>query len=163
MQAESRETRSGNPIPICAGCADAENSNVDLSTLQRLYRSNNACSAVASPALAWARLGYAYAWTINFVPSVDVRGMAVKSRQAFEQALALNPDLPEAYVAAGFYQEWARQDNVAAQAEFKRALALNPRDADAQLALADTEYHLGHLDEANVAYERAVSLDPARL
>ncbi|HVX06022.1 MAG TPA: tetratricopeptide repeat protein, partial [Rhodanobacteraceae bacterium] len=111
-------------------------------------------------ALAWARLGYAYAWTINFVPSVDVRGMAVKSRQAFEQALALNPDLPEAYVAAGFYQEWARQDNVAAQAEFKRALALNPRDADAQLALADTEYHLGHLDEANVAYERAVSLDP---
>jgi TolB-like protein/cytochrome c-type biogenesis protein CcmH/NrfG len=111
-------------------------------------------------ALAWARLGYAYAWTINFVPSVDAHAMADKSRQAFSKALALNPNLPEAHVAAGFYHEWAENDNVAAQAEFKQALALNPRDANAQLALADTEYHLGRLDDANAAYERAVSLDP---
>lgn len=111
-------------------------------------------------ALAWARLGYAYAWTINFVPSVDAKAMAAKSRQAFGKALALNPNLPEAHVASGFYHEWAENDDVAAQAQFKQALALNPRDANAQLALADTEYHLGRLDDANVAYERAVSLDP---
>lgn len=119
--------------------------------------------AVASDptfALAWARLAYAFVWTINFVPSADVHVMAEKSRQAYGKALALNPDLPEARVAAGFYHEWAENDNAAAQAEFKRALALNPRDANAQLALADTEYHLGHLDDANAAYERAVNLDP---
>lgn len=111
-------------------------------------------------ALAWARLGYAYAWTINFVPSADAHAMASTSKQAFGKALALNPNLPEAHVAAGFYHEWAENDNVAAQAQFKQALMLNPRDANAQLALADTEYHLGHLDDAKVAYERAVSLDP---
>ena len=111
-------------------------------------------------ALAWARLGYAYAWTINFVPSADANAVAAKSKQAFGKALALNPNLPEAHVAAGFYHEWVENDDLAAQAEFKQALALNPRDANAQLALADTEYHLGHLDDANVAYERAVSLDP---
>lgn len=111
-------------------------------------------------ALAWARLGYAYVWTINFVPSADGNAMAAKSKEAFGKALALNPNLPEAHIAAGFYHEWAENDDVAAQAQFKQALALNPRDANAQLALADTEYHLGHLDDANVAYERAVSLDP---
>ncbi|MDE2496495.1 MAG: tetratricopeptide repeat protein, partial [Xanthomonadaceae bacterium] len=111
-------------------------------------------------ALAWARLGYAYAWTVNFVPSADARTMAAKSKAAFGEALALNPHLPEAHVAAGFYHEWAENDDLAAQAEFKQALALNPRDANAQLALADTEYHLGRLDDANAAYERAVSLDP---
>lgn len=111
-------------------------------------------------ALAWARLGYAYAWTIVFVPSADARAMATKSKQAFEKALALNPNLPEAHVAAGFYHEWVENDEVAAQAQFKQALALNPRDANAQLALADTEYHLGRLDDANVAYEHAVDLDP---
>lgn len=111
-------------------------------------------------ALAWARLAYAYVWTINFVPSADAQAMTAKSKQAFGKALALNPNLPEAHVAAGFYHEWAEGDEVAAQAEFKRALALNPRDANAQLALADTEYNLGHLDAANAAYEQAVSLDP---
>ncbi|HKZ10099.1 MAG TPA: hypothetical protein VJL61_05250 [Rhodanobacteraceae bacterium] len=111
-------------------------------------------------ALAWARLGYAYAWTINFVPSIDAHAMAAKSKQAFGKALALNPNLPEAHVAAGFYHEWAENDDVAAQAQFKQALALNPRNANAQLALADTEYHLGRLGDANAAYEHAVSLDP---
>jgi serine/threonine-protein kinase len=111
-------------------------------------------------ALAWARLAYAYAWTINFVPSADAHAMADKSKQAFDKALALNPNLPEARVAAGFFHEWAETDDVAAQAQFKQALTLNPRDANAQLALADTEYSLGHLDDANAAYERAVSLDP---
>ena len=111
-------------------------------------------------ALAWARLGYAYAWTINFVPSADAHTMAARSKQSFGKALALNNDLPEAHVAAGFYHEWAEGDDVAAQAQFKQALALNPRDANAQLALADTEYHLGRLDDANAAYERAVGLDP---
>jgi len=111
-------------------------------------------------ALAWARLGYAYAWTISFVPSVDAHAMAAKSKQAFGKALALNPNLPEAHVAAGFYHEWTENDDVAAQAQFKQALALNPQDANAQLALADTEYHLGRLDDANAAYEHAVSLDP---
>ncbi|MBS0380994.1 MAG: tetratricopeptide repeat protein [Proteobacteria bacterium] len=111
-------------------------------------------------ALAWARLAYAYVWTINFVPSADAKAMSAKSKQAFDKALALNPNLPEAHIAAGFYHEWAENDEVAAQAEFKQALALNPRDANAQLALADIEYNLGHLDVANVAYQQAVSLDP---
>lgn len=111
-------------------------------------------------ALAWARLAYAYMWTINFVPSADGKAMAAKGKQAFEEALALNPNLPEAHLAAGFYHEWAEKDLVASQSEFRRALTLNPRDANAQLALADIEYKLGRLDAANAAYEHAVSLDP---
>lgn len=111
-------------------------------------------------ALAWARLAYAYAWTIHFVPSVDAKTIAARSKQALDKALALDAKLPEAHIAAGFYHEWGEGDRTAAQAEFKQALALNPRDANAQLALADIEYSQGHLDEANVAYQHAVSLDP---
>ncbi|HWG10969.1 MAG TPA: tetratricopeptide repeat protein [Rhodanobacteraceae bacterium] len=138
--------------------ADASWKQPDIDAAISAYQ--EAVAADPQFALAWARLAYAYVWTINFVSSADAQTMAAKSKQAFDKALALNPDLPEAHVAAGFYHEWAKDDDVAAQAEFKRALALNPRDANAQLALADTEYHLGHLDDAKAAYERAVSLDP---
>ena len=138
--------------------ADVSWKQADIDAAISAYQ--EAVAADPDFALAWARLAYAYVWTTSFVPSADIHAMAEKSKQAFGKALALNPNLPEAHVAAGFYHEWAENDDVAAQAEFKRALALNPRDANAQLALADTEYHLGHLDDANAAYERAVNLDP---
>lgn len=111
-------------------------------------------------ALAYARLGYAYVWTTNFLTGIDVPTMLEHSRDAFGKALALNPDLPEAHVAAGFYHFWADGDDAAAAGQFKEALALNPQNAEAQLALGDVEQDLGHLDDAEIAIKRALTLDP---
>lgn len=111
-------------------------------------------------ALAWARLGYAYAWTLRYVADVDRPAAMKLSRDAFGRALALDPDLPEAHVAAGFYHLWGEDDHVAAREQFKEALASNPQDAQAQLALAGAEHALGHLDDAALAFRRTLSLDP---
>jgi TolB-like protein/Tfp pilus assembly protein PilF len=111
-------------------------------------------------ALAFARLGYAYAWTLNYVADVDVAAASRESRNALDRALALAPDLPEAHVAEGFYQMWANGDYDAAGKQFRQALAENPRDANALRALGRAEHQLGKLDEAGQTLRRALDLDP---
>ncbi|WP_158884103.1 tetratricopeptide repeat protein [Rhodanobacter sp. L36] len=111
-------------------------------------------------ALAYARLGYAYVWTVEFLADVDMPSLLEHSRQAFSRALALDPDSTEAHVAAGFYHFWAEEDDAAAAEQFKEALALNPQNAEAQLALGKIQHDLGHLDDSNIALQRAIELDP---
>ncbi len=111
-------------------------------------------------ALAWARLGFAYAYALIRVADVDAAAVKEKCREAFGRALALDPDLPEAHVAAGYYHMWGEDDYAAAREQFKEALAANPRNAEAQLALGKVEHELGHLDDAELAFRRATSLDP---
>lgn len=119
-----------------------------------------ATSADPQFALAYARLGYAYVWTVRYLTVGGERALLEHSREAFGRALALDPDLPEAHVAAGFYHFWTDGDDAAAGEQFKEALALNPRNAEAQLALGDVEEDRGHLDDALIATRRALTLDP---
>lgn len=118
-------------------------------------------------ALAYARLGYAYVWTTYFLTGADTRltsgdmhALLEHSREAFGRALALDPNLPEAHVAAGFYHFWAESDDAAAAEQFKEALSVNPQHAEAQLALGEIQHDLGHLDDADIALRRALELDP---
>ena len=78
---------------------------------------------------------------------------------AARKALELDPDLAEAHVllARMEQRQWQWAD---AEAEYRQALALNPNDAGAHLALADWLLCQGHVEEALAWSRRGRELDP---
>ena len=62
------------------------------------------------------------------------------------------------YLSQEFEWDWST-----AEREFRRAIELNPSDADAHLALAKHLLQVGHLDEVPAEVERARSADPLSL
>lgn len=86
---------------------------------------------------------------------------AGKAQQAAAKALALNPRIPESHIANGMILRRYHRDFAGAEAAFREALRIDPRNADARreyglLLLRDLE----RLDEALVQLEAAASLDP---
>ena len=79
--------------------------------------------------------------------------------QEVERALALNPNLPEAYSLRGrlAYQS---SDLDGAEAAFRKALALDPAAFDALLWLGTLLREEGKLPEARSNLERAVKMQP---
>ncbi len=110
-------------------------------------------------ALAYAGLADGYSTSANstFQPPEVGR---VKAKAAALKAVALDDSLAEAHVALGrvyrnFDWDWAR-----AEAEYRRAIVLNPNSADAYLAYANLLSFRGRHDEAIAANRRAHELDP---
>src|SRR4030095_11218402 len=86
-------------------------------------------------------------------------------RKAFieiEKALAINPDLAEAYLARAqlIWNLRNRFPHERAIADLRRAIALNPNLASAHVELAKLYYHIGLLDQAIAANEEGLRLDP---
>jgi eukaryotic-like serine/threonine-protein kinase len=87
-------------------------------------------------------------------------------RKAFvevEQALALNPDQAEAYLARA-QLVWTLRNGFpheSAVADLRQALAINPNLAEAYVELGKIYYHVGLTEKAVEANERALRLDPA--
>ena len=82
------------------------------------------------------------------------------ARAAITQALKLDPNLVEAHAALGEIEmlhdwEWAGAD-----ASFQRALALDPRNAEALRDAGSLARMLGRLEEAITLYRRAIEIDP---
>ena len=83
-----------------------------------------------------------------------------KARAAVERALELDPDLPEAHAALGlvrFNFEW---DWAGAEAEFRRAIELNPGSRVGQEEYGWFLTALGRLDEGLAHSQEAARLDP---
>jgi tetratricopeptide (TPR) repeat protein len=86
-----------------------------------------------------------------------------KADASIARALALNPNLAEAYLARGNLL-WSQPHGFphdAALGEIRRALALNPSLAEGRVALGRIYEHIGLLDEARDQFTQAVALDPA--
>ena len=81
------------------------------------------------------------------------------AKAAAGEALRLDPNLPEAYVAlAGTYEI---SGNLAeAERLIRRALELNPNQADAYLVFGRVHSALGRMDESLAALQRAAELNP---
>jgi TolB-like protein/Tfp pilus assembly protein PilF len=79
---------------------------------------------------------------------------------AIRRALALQPDLPEAHLAKGYYHYWGFRDYAPALVEFERARAARPSDADAISSIAYIQRRQGKLAEALVNLREAERLDP---
>jgi serine/threonine-protein kinase len=110
-------------------------------------------------ALAWAKLAqsHAGAYWQHWDPSPQRLTLA---KQAAQRALALQPDLPEAHLAMGFYHYWGHRDYDRALAEFAVTQRMQPNNVDAIEAVGLVERRQGKWQEALASMRRAVELDP---
>jgi TolB-like protein/DNA-binding winged helix-turn-helix (wHTH) protein/cytochrome c-type biogenesis protein CcmH/NrfG len=79
---------------------------------------------------------------------------------ALARALALQPDLPEAQVARGYYLYYGEQNYPDALGELARVHARWPNNAEALEALALIQRRLGNWKDSTANFARLVALDP---
>lgn len=103
---------------------------------------------------AWAYAGDLFTNDLmgnNFLP---------KARDAALRALQLDPNVAEAHTALGKVRMVLEWDWAGAEAEFKRAIELNPSYAAAHMWYAHYLVAVGRFDEAVVEAKRSLELDP---
>jgi tetratricopeptide (TPR) repeat protein len=127
----------------------------NLAIAERLYR--QATQTDPSFALARARLGFVRIETYWFVSGTADR-VAEEAREEAEQALHLQPDLPEAHLTMGAYHYWGRLDYEQALPEFEIARSGVP--AEAINLIGAVRRRQGRFDEAIRNLQEAAQLDP---
>jgi tetratricopeptide (TPR) repeat protein len=112
-----------------------------------------------SYALAWAGLSRVHKWEAarGLIPTEEGYRIA---REEAKRALALNPNLAAAHLQMGRIQQQLDFDWTAADASFKRAVELEPGNAEAISTAASCAKLVGRFDEAIRLNRRAVELDP---
>ncbi len=110
-------------------------------------------------ALAWAQLaaGLRYFSAHGFV------GVAESHREAMDaarRAAELAPEIADGYIALGVGQLWFDYAWEAAEANFRLAERCAPDDPAVWTNLSIAFFGTGRLEEARVACERALALDP---
>jgi TolB-like protein/Tfp pilus assembly protein PilF len=113
-------------------------------------------------ALAWAAMSQARS-SIYFFGNSDRTPTAESARLALhdaQQALALDPTLPEATLAMGFYQYYVQLDFAQALVSFETVLRARPNDATVLVYLGWITRRLGRYDEALDHFKVAYRLDP---
>ncbi|MCH8203329.1 MAG: hypothetical protein IH996_09510 [Proteobacteria bacterium] len=109
---------------------------------------------------AMARLSMTYLLLPGYDFENNPRGeMRAKALPLAEKALALDPDLPEAQAAMGFYFAQSG-DLLAAEPYLRRAIELNPSYATVRAWLADVNGQMGRYDVQLQMLEAAVRADP---
>lgn len=79
---------------------------------------------------------------------------------AYRQALALQPDSAPILTRLGSIMAQLKQDTAAARAMLERAVALDPRSADALLALGNALLGTGQAEQCEAVFRQAVALRP---
>src|SRR5438132_691323 len=109
-------------------------------------------------ALALACYSQLESWIFHtFDPT---RGPRQKARALAEQALQLQPDLPEAHLAMGFSYYYGDNNYDAALKEFEIAQRGLPNESGAYLALGAIQRRQGKWAESTANLEKAASLNP---
>src|SRR5712691_10203860 len=109
-------------------------------------------------ALAIARYSQLESWIVHtFERTIERRE---KARALAQQALQLQPDLPEAHLAMGFSLYYGDNNFEGALKEFEIAQHDLPNEAEGYLALGSIQRRLGKWPESNASLEKAASLDP---
>jgi serine/threonine-protein kinase len=100
----------------------------------------------------------------NYVLAADLyippREAFPKAKEAALKAIELDDNLAEAHASLGFVHFHYDWDWVAAENEFKRALALNPQSAQAHIHYTDYLVGLGRFNEAYDQGRHALEIDP---
>src|SRR5438309_4432879 len=109
-------------------------------------------------ALAFARYSYLESWIVHTFERTAERRQ--KARALAEQALQLQPDLPEGHLALGFSYYYGDNNYDAAQKEFEIARRGLPNESEVYLALGAIQRRQGKWAESTANLEKAASLNP---
>lgn len=109
-------------------------------------------------ALAAACYGQMEAWIYRNFDKQPER--AQKGRALVQRALQLQPELPEAHWALGYWYYYGDLNYAAALKEFEIAQRGLPNDADVYLAIGAIQRRQGKWAESNASLEKAVNLNP---
>ena len=115
------------------------------------------------PAYAPAYAGLAsvyYLWVYWEYPGIDFYEAYGRALAMTDRAIALDPELAEAYAARGFIMLYAWGPAEAIAGDFQRALELRPNSADIHQWYATFLSRQDRHDEALAEAGRAVALDP---
>ena len=109
-------------------------------------------------ALAFAGLSIAESWLYHSSDPVPAR--REKARFNADEALRLQPDLPEGHLALGFSYYYGDRDYERALSEFEIAKRGLPNNAQAYLAIGSIQRRQGKWAESTANLEKAAALDP---
>lgn len=110
------------------------------------------------PNYALAYAGLADVYVVD--GTVPLRESSQKAKAAAERALVLDNSLGEAHATLGFIKTHYEIDWAGAEAEFKKAIELNPNYATAHHFYADMLMARGDFEKALQELEKARQLDP---
>jgi serine/threonine protein kinase/Tfp pilus assembly protein PilF len=119
---------------------------------------NQAIEADPTYAQAWAGMAEAYYNLSNL--HMAPREAMPRAREAAKRALALDDSLAAAHTALAMVLAWYDWDFAGGDREFRRALTLNPNDADAHGNYGDFLTARGDFQRAIAEKRRAEMLDP---
>jgi TolB-like protein/Tfp pilus assembly protein PilF len=119
---------------------------------------NKAIEADPTYAQAWAGIAEAYYNLSNL--HLAPREAMPRAREAAKHALALDDSLPAAHTALAQVLAWYDWDFAGGDREFRRALELNPNDAEAHDLYGDFLIARGQFARAIAEKRRAEMLDP---
>jgi tetratricopeptide (TPR) repeat protein len=109
-------------------------------------------------ALAFAGLSKAESWIYHSTdPTASWRD---KARLHADEALRLQPELPEGHLALGYSYYYGDRDYERALAEFEVAKQGLPNDAQAYLAIGAIQRRQGKWTESTANLEKSAALDP---
>jgi serine/threonine-protein kinase len=109
-------------------------------------------------AAAFAGLSMVESWVYHSFDPVPAR--REKARLNADEALRLQPDLPEGHLALGFSYYYGDRDYQRALAEFEIAKRGLPNEAQAYLAIGAIQRRQGKWIESTENLEKAAALDP---
>jgi tetratricopeptide (TPR) repeat protein len=107
---------------------------------------------------AFAGLAWVEDWMYHSFDPIAAR--KEKARTAANEAVRLQPDLPEAHLALGFYRYYCERNYQAALNEFAIAKRSLPNSAEVHMAVGSIERRQGKWAESTANFEKATALSP---
>jgi DNA-binding winged helix-turn-helix (wHTH) protein/tetratricopeptide (TPR) repeat protein len=155
----SRETGNAAAYDLYLKARYLENRRTPGSTARAIQHYERAIALDPDDGLAWSGLAFTYAASAM---NSDARPHDVwpKAREAAAQAIRANPELAEAHFVTGYVNWLLDWDWQAAEAELRRAIALDPSNAAAHRILGHALSQQGRQGGAQLSMRRARELEP---
>lgn len=129
----------------------------DLDTAQRYFE----LALEKDPSYVPAHMGLSWVWAARQQMGIRrAREVGPEWKKAALRAVELDDNSSEGHLALAGFLTWGEWDWEAAWPEWRRAVELNPNNADALTWYSHFLANVGRIDEALPPIERALELDP---